>query len=201
MMELAFSVAEKVIKSLGSLPYQEISLAWNIASDLEKLQLIMSNIKVVLLDAEKKQAESESLSIWLGVFHDFIDVLDEFNCEDLQRQVVKRHGSTGKKVRRFFSSSKPLAFRFKMGHRIKEIKEKLEELAKVRAQFHLEERVDDKRIMQREMSHSFVRDSDVIGRDNDKKKIIDLLMHASDDGTLSMISIVGIEGLGKTMLA
>uniref|UniRef100_A0A2N9ICN2 Uncharacterized protein n=1 Tax=Fagus sylvatica TaxID=28930 RepID=A0A2N9ICN2_FAGSY len=116
----------------------------------------------------RSKQKAKSLSIWLGVFHDFIDVLDEFNCEDLQRQVVKRHGSTGKKVRRFFSSSKPLAFRFKMGHRIKEIKEKLEELAKVRAQFHLEERVDDKRIVQREMSHSFV---------------------------------LGIKGLGKTMLA
>uniref|UniRef100_A0A2N9HQU2 Uncharacterized protein n=1 Tax=Fagus sylvatica TaxID=28930 RepID=A0A2N9HQU2_FAGSY len=205
MTELAFSVAEKVIEKLGSLAYQEISLAWNIASDLEKLQLTMSNIKAVLLDAEKKQAESESLSIWLrqlkDVFHDFIDVLDEFDCEDLRRQVVKTHGSTGKKVRRFFSSSNPLAFRFKMGHRIKEIRAKLEELAKVRAQFHLEERLDDKRIVQREMTHSFVRDSDVIGRDDDKEKIIDLLMHPGDDGTVPVISIVGIGGLGKTTLA
>jgi hypothetical protein len=60
----------------------------------------------VLLDAEEKQAKSPSLSNWLAelkdVFHDFIDVLDEFECEDLRRQVVKKHGSTGKKVRRFF---------------------------------------------------------------------------------------------------
>uniref|UniRef100_A0A2N9FJX0 NB-ARC domain-containing protein n=1 Tax=Fagus sylvatica TaxID=28930 RepID=A0A2N9FJX0_FAGSY len=130
----------------------------------------MTNVKDVLLDAEEKQTEKE----------------------DLRRQVVKTHGSTGKKVRRFFSSSNPLAFRFKMGHRIKEIREKLEELAKVRAQFHLEERLDDKRIVHREMTHSFVRDSDVIGRDDDKQKIIDLLMHPGDDGTIPVISIVGI---------
>uniref|UniRef100_A0A2N9GMZ7 NB-ARC domain-containing protein n=1 Tax=Fagus sylvatica TaxID=28930 RepID=A0A2N9GMZ7_FAGSY len=83
---------------------------------------------------------------------------------------------------------------------IKEL-ERLEEIAKVRAQFHLVERLDDKRIVQREMTHSFVRDSDVIGRDDDKEKIIDLLMHPSEDGTVPVISIVGIGGLGKTTLA
>jgi Leucine-rich repeat (LRR) protein len=205
MTEFAFSVAEKVIEKLGSLAYQEISLARNIKSDLKNLKLIMTNFKDVLLDAEQKQTEKEGLRNWLAelkdVFYNAIDVLDEFDCEDLRRQVVKTHGSTGKKVCRFFSSSNPLAFRFKMGHRIKEIREKLEELAKVRAQFHLEERLDDKRIVHREMTHSFVRDSDVIGRDDDKQKIIDLLMHPGDDGTIPVISIVGIGGIGKTTLA
>uniref|UniRef100_A0A2N9J8B0 Disease resistance protein RGA3 n=1 Tax=Fagus sylvatica TaxID=28930 RepID=A0A2N9J8B0_FAGSY len=207
MTELAFSVAETVIEKLGSLAKQEISLAWNFASDLKKLQLIMSNVKAVLLNAEEKQAEMEGLSVWLGqlkdVFYDAMDVLDELECEDLRKQVMKKHGSTGRKVRSFFSSSNMFAFRFEMGHRIKEIRERLEEIAKVRAQFHLEERLDDKLIVhrEREMTHSFVRDSDVIGRADDKQKIIDLLMHPGDDGNVSVISIVGIGGLGKTTLA
>uniref|UniRef100_A0A2N9H2W4 Rx N-terminal domain-containing protein n=1 Tax=Fagus sylvatica TaxID=28930 RepID=A0A2N9H2W4_FAGSY len=53
----------------------------------------------------------------------------------------------------------------------------------------------------REMTHSFVHDSYVIGRDEDKEKIIDLLMHPSEDGTVPVISIVGIGGMGKTTLA
>ena len=51
----------------------------------------------------------------------------------------------------------------------------------------------------REMSYSFVKASDVIGRDRDKENIVQILMHPAADGQhVSVISVVGIGGLGKT---
>nr|POE46703.1 putative disease resistance rpp13-like protein 1 [Quercus suber] len=62
----------------------------------------MSTIQAVLLDAEEKQMKNRGLSVWLeqlkDVFHDAMDVLDEFECEDLRKQVMKTHGSTSRKV-------------------------------------------------------------------------------------------------------
>jgi Leucine-rich repeat (LRR) protein len=202
MTEFAFSVAEKVIEKLGSLAYEEICSAWGISNDLKSLELTMSTIQAVLLDAEEKQVKNRGLTVWLeqlkDVFYDVVDVLDEFECEALRRQVVKTHGSAPGQV---LSSFNPLGFSRKMSQKINGIRERLEEIAKHKAQFLLVERLDDKCIVQREMTHSFVSDSDVIGRDDDKEKIIDLLMHPTDDGTVPVISIVGIGGLGKITLA
>ena len=92
--------------------------------------------------------QNRGLIVWLDhlkdVFHDVVDVLDEFECEDLRRQVVKTQGSTSRKVRRFFSSSNPIAFRNKIGHRVKDTRERFDWIAKDKDQFHLKVRLDDK---------------------------------------------------------
>ncbi|KAI5318431.1 hypothetical protein L3X38_038139 [Prunus dulcis] len=56
------------------------------------------------------------------------------------------------------------------------------------------------------MTHSFVRPSEVIGRDSEKKEIDDLLLQQGDNQSgnnknVFVIPIVGIGGLGKTTLA
>ncbi|GMN70393.1 hypothetical protein TIFTF001_039445 [Ficus carica] len=67
--------------------------------DLKRLQLTMSTIKAVLLDVVKKQRENEQLRVWLKQFKDIFlnakDVLGEFNCGLLRREVVKMNGSIG----------------------------------------------------------------------------------------------------------
>ena len=166
-----FSIAENVVGKIGSVALQEIGLAWGVKTELKKLEATLTTIKSVLLDAEEKQWKDRQLHDWLGklkhVCYDVEDVLDEFQYQALQRQVVS-HGSLKTKVLGFFSSSNPLPFSFKMGHRIKEVRERLDGIAADRARFNLQTCMERALMVYRETTHSFVLASDVIGRDKDK---------------------------------
>ncbi|KAM1198605.1 hypothetical protein ACFX13_010174 [Malus domestica] len=214
MAERAFDLAVRLTEKLGSLAYDEICLAWAVQSDLRKLEGTMSTIKGVLLDAEEKQANNKELRSWLrqvkNVFLDAEDVLDEFECEALRKQVVKKFHGTCRKVRRFFSRSNPVAFRLRVAHEIKELWERLEELKANKSIFdsltsHSKGYYDDhdsnlKHVIKARETHSFVRASEVVGREFEKEELVDRLIEQGDDH-FSVIPVVGMAGLGKTTLA
>ncbi|XVF30529.1 hypothetical protein REPUB_Repub16aG0065900 [Reevesia pubescens] len=205
----AFNTAAKILSKLRNPAYQEILLVWGVQSHLEKLKKTLTTIKAVLLDAEEKQAHDHQLRVWLqelkDACYDAEDVLDEFEIEALREQVLKQR-SIGKKVRNFFSSSNPLAFRFRMAHKIKNITERFGEIAALKTNFHLIERHDlgPSHVLRLEReTHSFVQASEVIGRDEEKQRIIKKLMQddPADEEDVPVLPIVGIGGLGKTALA
>jgi hypothetical protein len=207
MAELASGIAEKILEKLGSLAYGEFSLVLNIKSELTELEGTVTTIKAVLLDAEEKQPYNRALSIWLrqlkDIFYDAEDVLDEVECEVLRKQVLRTYGRTSREVCSFFSCCSALAFRSQLGHKIKDIRERLRKIAADKDQFNLIPRFEDGHVMQRrrDMTHSFVPPSDVIGRNDDKNNIIDLLMGPDAGRNVNVIPIVGIGGLGKTTIA
>ncbi|KAJ0047953.1 hypothetical protein Pint_16955 [Pistacia integerrima] len=82
---IVFGTATEILKKIGSLVGGELSLLWNLDSDLRRLQGTMSAIKAVLLDAETKQTQNHQLRDWLGklkdVFYDAEDKLPESICQ------------------------------------------------------------------------------------------------------------------------
>ena len=202
---LLFGVAESFIVKLASVAVKEASLALGVYHDLREIKNTVSLIKAVLLDAEQKQWQNNELREWLKqikrVFYDAENVIDDFECEALRKHVINTSGgSIRKKVKRYFSNSNRLVYRLKMAHQIKHIKERFDKVAADRLKFGLQINDSDTRVVKkRELTHSYVSDSDVIGREHDKQKIIDMLLQ--DSNSLSVIPIVGIGGLGKTTLA
>ncbi|XP_050229578.1 disease resistance protein RGA2-like [Mercurialis annua] len=204
---LLLNLAQSVIENLSFLALQEISLAWGLERDLQQINRSLKAITVVLLDAEQHQSRSHRIQVWLedlkDVLYDIEDAVDEFDSEALRRQVVKTAWNSTRKVKRFFSSSNPLAFRFKMAHKLKNLRLRVAEIVKLKSDFGLTEGVNDTQVVRRErkLTYSFVDVATVIGRDEDKEKILYHLLNPVDVENVSVLAIVGIGGLGKTTLA
>ncbi|KAJ0045833.1 hypothetical protein Pint_05240 [Pistacia integerrima] len=106
-----------------------------------------------------------------------------------------------KEVCIFFSKSNQIAYSLKMAHKIKTVREKLDDIAKDMTQFHFIEHHFEKPILNtKRETHSSELVENVIGREDDKNKTIQLLLDSNYDEYVSVISIVGIGGLGKPHL-
>ncbi|KAM7460276.1 hypothetical protein LguiA_026359 [Lonicera macranthoides] len=208
-----FQTAGQILGKLTTLAFREIGLIWGVKKDFKRLESTVSAIKAVLLDAAEQKKKNRQVEDWLeklqDVLYDIDDLLDDFMTEDLRRKVVIK-GSKRKAVKNFFSSSNSLALRITMSRKLKNIRSKLEDIDADRKQFALVERALYSPVAYplREQTHSFIRASDVIGRDRDKNKIIKLLLSncssSASSGTIEnipVLPIVGLGGLGKTTLA
>jgi adenylate kinase family enzyme len=202
-----FDLSGKVLEVAGPFALQEIKLASGVKAELENLKSTVSRIQAVLLDAEKKAYDSSAVKDWLerlkDLFLDADDLLDDFNTEAMQREVM-----TGNKMKKevhiFFSSSNQLAYSLKMGHRIKAIRERLNVIENDRMSFQFIQSPSEPQVKNKAReTYSFVPEADVVGREDDKKEVIKLLLDTNNTivENVSIISIVGIGGLGKTTLA
>ncbi|XP_058079238.1 putative disease resistance protein RGA3 [Magnolia sinica] len=200
-----------VIEKLASPILEQCELLWGVHKEMENLRSKLSTIQAVLEDAEEQLVKSKALQNWLGklkdVVYDADDILDEFTNEaeaepkvEAKRRKVEI-GDCITKACNFFSSSNPLVSRSNMADKIKEIEQRLEAIAEERSKFHLigGERVSD--IRGREPTDSFVIESDVYGREEDKRRVMELLINEDYIEDVMVIPIVGMGGLGKTTVA
>ncbi|KAL0334358.1 UNVERIFIED_CONTAM: putative disease resistance protein RGA1 [Sesamum angustifolium] len=200
-----FNITDRVLGRFSSIALEHITSTWNTKSEVQKLQNTLSTIRAVILDADGQQAKKHEVRDWLEKLKDAVyeidDLLDDLSTQVSQRNVEICSGILIlKKVRRFFSSSNPIACRFKIAQRVKGLRQRLDEIADDRTKFHFSEQAHfipvDNNV--KEQTHSFVRASDIIGRDDDKENIVQLLLSSKDEEDVSVIPVVGIGGLGKT---
>ncbi|RVW36713.1 hypothetical protein CK203_099203 [Vitis vinifera] len=104
--QIPFDIIADVLTKLGSSAIQQIGSAFGVAKELRKLTKKLTTIKGVLVDAEKRQEESDAVKAWL------------------------QRGGVARQVSDFFSSSNQLVFSFKMSSRVKNIKEEVDEIVK-----------------------------------------------------------------------
>ncbi|XP_026437133.1 putative disease resistance RPP13-like protein 1 [Papaver somniferum] len=214
--ELLVRGATGLLVNLSSVVSQQITEAWSVKDELKKLKRTLEKIAAITTDAENKQGEYEVVRLWLkrlkDVVYDADDVLDEFSYEAM-RQVEM--GGKRNKVRNFFSSSNSLVLRCNMAQKIKNIKKRLDDMFIEISRFQFQvstggNTYDHNIVQQNRLILSAVDESSVLGRDNDKSTIINMLttphpssssLNPTQQENISFISIVGVGGLGKSTLA
>ncbi|KAJ8623936.1 hypothetical protein MRB53_032466 [Persea americana] len=200
------SVLEGLLNKLSSSIQNELGLLLGVEKEKQALESNLSAIRAVLQDAENRPVNDEVVKHWLrklkDAAYDAEDLVDEFVFE-ARRRVVENRDGMGKQVCNFFSPSNPLLFRFKMAHKMKELVEQFDGIAKEKERYRLREGYVQSQpvISSTRETVSTVDESSVYGRGNEKEKLIDLLTKRGNESVLSIIPVVGMGGLGKTTLA
>ncbi|XP_047325600.1 putative disease resistance protein RGA3 [Impatiens glandulifera] len=207
--EFLFNILEKVLIKVTSPSIENLSFAWGMKSELNKLQNTLSIINAVFLDQNEQKTLNHQAKDWLHklreVVYDADDLLDEMSTESLRRNIDKKHGKTLKRVRNLFSCSNPIVFRFKMGRKLRNIRNHLDQITADWRKFRSSE-INPSNLIGievREQTHSYVKASEIVGRENDKRSVVEQLIlenstNAQDN--VSVLPIVGLGGLGKTTL-
>ncbi|PWA53835.1 disease resistance RPP13-like protein 1 [Artemisia annua] len=195
--------AEVILEKAFSLAANEFAIARGFTDSLKNLHNKLEMIRAKLRDAERQKG-SEAVTVWLKqlktVMSEADDLLDEVEYEVLRREVKKRDHTT-RKIR-CRPSLKKFSFRREMGHKIENIITKLSEINKHALELGLqvEQQIPIPNSLRNE-THSYLDEFKIVGRENDKLQIIELLTESTKEEKLTIIPVVGMGGIGKTTLA
>ncbi|CAJ1978013.1 unnamed protein product [Sphenostylis stenocarpa] len=185
---------------------------------LSKLGIKLQSIDAVADDAEQKQFKDARVKVWLGAVKNAVfdaeDILDEIEyelskCKPEDESESQTFTGCTCKVPNLCKSYSLCSFNKEIKSRMEQVLDRLEFLSNQKGDLGLKKASGVgsgsrswSTVSQKLPSTSLIVESVVYGRDDDKKMIFHWLTSDSDNGNqLSILSIVGMGGLGRTTLA
>nr|XP_023887279.1 putative disease resistance protein RGA3 [Quercus suber] len=203
---------ERLASIAVQLAKQEIKLLLGVDEEVQKLQDKLGFIKAMLDDANKRHAvKLDTEKLWLeqlqDKYYDMDDVLDTWSTARIKAEIEKKEGKPAdvnapavvkKKVCSFFPSPSccfKLPLRHDVGHKIKKLNEKLEEIFNDREKYEIDFNRQPE-VVERPITTSFVDESNIIGRDNYREELLSNLLSVGSpkERKRRVISLVGMGG-------
>ncbi|CAN6476085.1 unnamed protein product [Victoria cruziana] len=208
------AVVALVLDKLTALISSEFGVFFAAKKELQNLKSELEAIRSTLKVADGlPYFLVEGVKDWLqklkAVAYDAEDIIDEYQANNERKMTVNEMKQVCCKFTNFACLfDKNVHLRHKLGKDIRAISERLAQISKEKDRYNLHEFASqNKKITTDRATTRFLVEEDIIGRDRDKEVVVKNLVAgeaATMGGTgcnVSIISIVGIGGLGKTTLA
>ncbi|KAK3159888.1 hypothetical protein QOZ80_1BG0052410 [Eleusine coracana subsp. coracana] len=180
--------ATKVAEAAGD----RFMLQWRFGEDMENMRETMESIAAVLQDAERRSIKEEAVRLWLkrltGASYRITDIFDEFEVSRTRKSALRKFRVL------------TLASEVRMAGKMKVVREKLDSISNERDKYSLatSSGSNNQQVINDRATSPEVIEAEIIGRDEEKQKIVALLSTSSD---FIIVPICGIGGIGKTTLA
>ncbi|XP_078165335.1 putative disease resistance RPP13-like protein 3 [Carex rostrata] len=204
-------MAEAIVSVLSKLAVvivNEAQFLGGVGKKIKGVQRELTRIKCCLQDADSKRKGDERVQNWLNELRNVA-----YRIEDATDTFFLHVGYTdarfSQKLKKLCSKPKELYFRHKLGNELDDIQNLLEEISKSRLTYGIRDLpVEDKSkgeanviMPHRRTTYQEVDETEVVGMQADKNKILELLRRDPTRTRRAVITIVGPGGLGKTTLA
>ncbi|KAK6152965.1 hypothetical protein DH2020_012604 [Rehmannia glutinosa] len=197
MAEAAFSFA---VQKLGQLTIQKVGFLQGVEAQVKWLKDELETMQCFLKDAAEKQADNQSIRKWISDIRDLAQDADDV-IETFILKIDAPRRSRGL-IGRFVYLPRHVYHLDRVGEEIERIRSKLEALAKSRERYGIEEITEEKSedAEYRRRLSPWQKDKQVVGMEEDVESLLRRGILEEREG-LSIASIVGMGGIGKSTLA
>ncbi|KAL9676595.1 hypothetical protein QQ045_004811 [Rhodiola kirilowii] len=183
-----------MVTNLNKVAVYHVMRAWKLSKVLEDLKQSIEIIDAVLEDADNPQSKTKAMEVWLGhlsgLANDANALFDKIITMESEQEMKN-------KISRVFCK---LSYGFKMGKELEKLKGRFDLAIKNRSLTLIPE--TSKKESSSRMTSCNVIESSIHGRADEKKRIVDELIHGlCATSQLSIYAICGMGGIGKTALA
>ncbi|KAL5998266.1 hypothetical protein ACLOJK_009205 [Asimina triloba] len=202
--EMAESIVTLFLEKIAELVEQEASLLLGVGQQVRLLQGELEWIRSFLKDADEKRKDNERVKVWVGQIREIA-----YDAEDIIDTFILRieHRRQQQSWQRYVPSIKIVILRHRLRQKIEAINMRVERISANKSKYGIEGLQTGESSSSGHEGFSLwkakraplVEEVDVVGFEDDAMALTRQL--TDGNGRRSVVSIVGMGGLGKTTLA